>query len=470
MKRILQLALLATGLALVAATAASASAAPRMWIGFQDDPSFRWRADRVQTLSDAQQANTTIVRAWVFWPEVAPKRPANASDPFDPAYRFDDIDELVRNAQSRGLEVLLTPWGTPSWANGGKRPNYAPTNLGDWTSFMRALATRYSGRYPQYPAVRFWSIWNEPNLNQFLAPQFVGNKDAAPAIYAKLYRAAYGVIKAVNSTAQVAVGETSPRGRDKPLGSATTQDSHSPGKFAQLLAAFRPALKFDAWSHHPYPTGFTGPVLERVRWPNVSLILLPKFETSLDTWFHRRNIPIWITEYGYQTKPAQPRGVSLSQQASNAAAAIGIAGKDPRVQMFIWFTFHDDAGNPWKSGLVSTDGSKKPAYATFSAAALPFDARNLILTVQAGRQPVVEVPARELAVHTAPGELLGASYSLYDGTKALGLRQPEVPMNRDGWFSLPIQIVPEKGHTYTVIITANAHGDYIRRQLTLIAV
>ena len=146
MKRILQLALLATGLALVAATAASASAAPRMWIGFQDDPSFRWRADRVQTLSDAQQANTTIVRAWVFWPEVAPKRPANASDPFDPAYRFDDIDELVRNAQSRGLEVLLTPWGTPSWANGGKRPNYAPTRPfgARRSSFVRPMLPRRS--------------------------------------------------------------------------------------------------------------------------------------------------------------------------------------------------------------------------------------------------------------------------------------------------------------------------------------
>ena len=50
-----------------------------------------------------------------------------------------------------------------------------------------------NGRKHQgYPAVRFWSIWNEPNLNQFLAPQYDGKgKIVSAANYAKLYRAAY---------------------------------------------------------------------------------------------------------------------------------------------------------------------------------------------------------------------------------------------------------------------------------------
>ncbi len=469
MRRFAPFALLAFVVALACTAAATATAAPRMWIGFQDDASFRWRADRMHNLDAAQQAGATIVRAWVFWPEVAPTRPSNAANPFDPAYRFDDLDELVRGAQARGMEVLLTPWGTPSWANGGKTPNYAPTNTADWTSFMNALALRYSGRYPAYPAVRFWSIWNEPNLNQFLAPQFVGQKDASPAIYAKLYRAAYSAIKSVNPTAQVAIGETSARGRDKPLGSSTTQDSHSPGRFAQLLAAQKPALRFDAWSHHPYPTSRTMAVLEKVRWPNVSLASLPQFEQAIDTLFHRKNTPIWLTEYGYETKPAQPKGVSPSKQAANARAALQVAANNPRVQMFIWFTFRDDAGNPWKSGLVSNDGQKKPAYASFASTVGPFDARNLDLTVKAGRQPVIEIPARELANHTAAGEPVGAQYAVYDGTRPAGIFQPQVPMGRDGWFFLPLQIVPVRGHTYTVIITANAHGDYIRRQLTLVA-
>src|SRR5262245_23357387 len=96
-----------------------ASAQPRMLIGFQDDPSLRWRDDRLAVFDLAQQANAGIVRTTVYWSRVAQTRPANGANPFDPAYRFDDLDELVRNAEMRGMDVMLTIWGTPSWANGG---------------------------------------------------------------------------------------------------------------------------------------------------------------------------------------------------------------------------------------------------------------------------------------------------------------------------------------------------------------
>ena len=52
---------------------------------------------------------------------------------------------------------------------------------------------------------------------------------------AKLYRAAYTGIKIGNPKALVGIGETSARGRDKPLRRAGLQETESPGKFAQLL-------------------------------------------------------------------------------------------------------------------------------------------------------------------------------------------------------------------------------------------
>ena len=79
---------------------------------------------------------------------VAPPKPANAADPFDPAYKFDDLDEFVRSAQPRGMEVLITLWGTPAWANGNKRPNHLPTSMADFQNFAKAVASRYSGRTP----------------------------------------------------------------------------------------------------------------------------------------------------------------------------------------------------------------------------------------------------------------------------------------------------------------------------------
>src|SRR5438128_1784412 len=109
--------LLLACVALAVAVPVSASAATRMLLGFQDDPSFRWRDDRASVLDMAQRANAQIARTTVYWSKIAPEQPADASDPFDAAYKFDDLDEFVRNAETRGMEVMLTIWGTPPWAN-----------------------------------------------------------------------------------------------------------------------------------------------------------------------------------------------------------------------------------------------------------------------------------------------------------------------------------------------------------------
>ena len=210
-----------------------ASAGARMMIGFQDDPSLRWRDDRLVAFKLAQKANAGIVRTTVYWSRIAEERPANATNPFDPGYRFDDLDEFVRNAGLHGMEVMLTIWGTPSWANGGKGQNYAPTDATDMQNFARALASRYSGRFNGYPFVRYYTVWNESNLGQFLSPQYDSKgKPVAPKIYAKIYRAAYAGIKSGSPRALIGIGETSARGRDRFLGRQGTQETESPGNFA----------------------------------------------------------------------------------------------------------------------------------------------------------------------------------------------------------------------------------------------
>ena len=230
-----------------------------------------------------------------------------------------------------------------------------PTRVSDFTSFARAIASRYSGRFVGYPYVRFWSIWNEPNLQLFLTPQFDSRgRSVAPANYAKLAAAAYAGIKAGNPRALVALGETSARGSDKANGLRPT---HSPGKFAELVAKANPRLKFDAWSHHPYPFNPNSPPRQVVKWPNVSLASLPRFDDSLKTWFHRKSVPIWITEYGHQTRPEDSLGVPYSTQAAYIKQSISLAAKLPFVQMFIWFVYQDDQGQPWESGVYTQNGT-----------------------------------------------------------------------------------------------------------------
>jgi Cellulase (glycosyl hydrolase family 5) len=464
--------LIAAGSAGGSITAAkqTAPAAP-LWLGFQDDATFRWGTERQAMLDRAVHAGGTIIRTNVYWWQIAPQRPADARDPFDPGYHFDDLDQLVRDSQARGISLLLTIWGTPPWANGGKGKNYAPTRAADLTNFAYALASRYSGRFPGFPYVGFYSIWNEPNLQQFLAPQFnASGKPVAPRAYATLYKAGYAGVKGGNLTAKVAIGETSPRGHDKPT--TNVQPSESPGGFAQQLSKFK-GLKFDAWAHHPYPTQPGLPPTQQGTWPNVTLAQLPRFELSLDKWFKRKKIPIWVTEYAYQTRPPGSLGVTPAKQALYLRQGLIKLESDARVKMIIWFTFRDSAANPWKSGLLTQSGAAKPGLAAFTKNAATVTARNNTLAISSklAIQPV-RLSALPIAYFSGPGTQLGLTWRVFtiDGVSQTA-NQAIVLIGRDGWVTLPVEFRPHAGGRYVLNISGtDPSGHPLIAKRTLVAV
>ncbi len=422
--------LLAVSLITAAVLTPVALSADSMWIGFHDDPILRFDADRQSALDTASSNNATVLRTLVTWANVAPTKPASAANPFDPAYKFDDLDEFVRNAQARDMEVLITLWGTPKWANGGKTPNYLPTKMADFQNFARAVASRYSGRNAGYPFVRFYGIWNESNLGTFLTPQFnAKGAIVSPAAYAKLAAAGYAGIKSGSSKSLVAIGETSSTGNDK---KKPGTDKVSPGKFAELVAKANKKLKFDAWAQHPYPFPVNMKPTQKVKWPNVTLSSLPQFETSLDKWFGRKNIPIWITEYGHETKPGEPKGVTESQQASYAPEAINIAKKDKRVQLFIWFVMQDSSGSPWQSGIYRRTGAAKPAQPKWAAAAAPVSAVNAKVSVKGGvKNPALTVFARPFCVNNPVGSPVGVESTTTLAGKQVAFSQSQVALALD---------------------------------------
>jgi hypothetical protein len=394
---------------------------------------------------------------------LAPTRPSTPSNGDDPAYKLADLDELVFSSATQGLRVMVNVTGTPKWANGNKTPNRLPTRLSDLTTFTKMLATRYNGR-SGHGTVGLWSVWNEPNIELFLAPQYSGKTIVGPANYAKLYKAAYAGIKAGNPLAKVAIGETSARGRDKPLKGVS--GSVAPGTFAKLLGKVS-GLKFDAWAHHPYPTSPNLPPLQKVRYPNVTLSTLPLFEKQLKTSFHRA-VPIWITEYGHETKPGEPKGVTTAKQAAYAKQALTIAKNDPNIQMFIWFVFRDSPGNPWQSGLEVASGAHKPAFNTFSSLARLTDGQTL--TVAAGRAPRVTIYVPFLGYYVASGTQIGVFYTVQDGTKVVARATPTAPLGTDQSVSFTPAFTPAKNHTYTVTAVANEPNGHSQTRITLVKV
>jgi len=440
--------LLALAVVSAAVFAGRVSAASQMPIGFYDDISFRWSPDRQANLDRAAAAGGSIIHTTASWPAIAPTKPADPSNGDDPAYHLNDIDELVANATTRGMRVMIDINGTPKWANGGAAPNRMPKNLADLTTFARMLATRYNG-HNGHGSVSLYSVWNEPNLGLFLMPQFSGKTIVGPANYGKLFKAAYAGIKAGNPLAKVAIGETSARGRDKPLGG--TSATVAPATFARLLAK-TPGLRFDAWAHHPYPTSPNLPPLQKVRYPNVTLSTLPQFEQDLKKWYHR-TVPIWITEYGHETKPGEPHGVTNAVQASYAKQALQIAQKDPNVQMFIWFTFRDSSGNPWQSGLESPSGAPKPSYSAFGSLARSIDGQ--IQSIRAGASPAVKLYFPLLYLYQGPGGTIGMTYTVSNKNRVIATQQPVATFLGDESVTVPLAFKAVKGQVYTVHVVAN---------------
>lgn len=466
--RILRMAVVLSALAALAAPAAFAG--ERMWVGYHDDPSYRWVPDRMARIERSADDGATIVRLLVQWNLVAPQRPSRPANPFDPVYKFDDIDEAVLAAQAHGQEAMLTISGTPRWA-GAAKPNLMPRRVRDFRLFAQAIAARYSGRFAGFPFVRFWSVWNEPNLNLFLTPQFDRRgRSIAPRNYAKLYAAAYAGIKAGNRLAQVGIGETSARGRDRRV--AGVSDTHSPGRFAELVARANPRLKFDAWAHHPYPSNPNSKPGQLVRWPNVSLASLPRFVKGLNSWFKRKSTEIWVTEYGHQTRPEDSFGIPYAKQATYVRQSMAIARRMPFVGMFIWFVYQDDQGQPWDSGLYTRDGAPKGhSPVAFRAAAAPLDARNGAYSFRRGTlTPLVKLHVRRYCANDAMGTLIGMTWRVYQAGRLIDVGQQSSALLRDCTIAARLRFRRPvvKGQTYVATFELNdRNGILLSRRVTI---
>ena len=377
------LVLAAAGLAVLASsTAESASTranASGMLVGFYDDESVFGRTAWAFTQLKSLRAG--VVRVTIDWSSVARRRPAAPADPADPAYNWTAVDNVVTAARTNRIAVVAAIFGTPRWAGPGK--NRIPRRITDLRLFAYAAAKRYSGTYrvrdsedETVPArtiapIKRWLAWNEPNNPVFLKPQWkmVSRQWRAQSAYdyAKICGAVYAGVRSTRIPGEkVACGATGPRGNDAPRSS---RPSTSPLVFMTWLR--RAGLKnFDAWAHHPY----YGSRLEKpstvpkskkaITLANIKLMI-----QQLNRYWGRSK-RIWVTEYGYQTRPPDRLfGVSYATQAKYVHQAFALARKTRRIDMFVWFLIRDERRlSGWQSGVVTARGARKPSFRAFQSA------------------------------------------------------------------------------------------------------
>jgi len=319
--------------------AAPAAASDRVQYGIQDDAWLLYGAGTVESrVATLDRLGVDLVRFTVDWSQVERVRGQ---------YDWGRVDPVLNALRARGIRAVVTLYGTPRWANGGRSPNWAPTNGATFAAFATVAAKRY-------PWVKDWLIWNEPNQVRWLRP-------TTPHAYVtKLLNPAYAAIKRASGGTRVAGGVTAPRG---------STGGVSP--VAWIRGMRKAGARLDAYAHHPYPLtrGETPWAGGCAHCETITMATLERLLREVRAaWGGAKRV--WLTEYGYQTNPPdRALGVSLAAQARFVGEAGWRAFKAPNVDMLVQYLYRDEPQlDRWQSGLMTARGSAKPSRNAFMVA------------------------------------------------------------------------------------------------------
>lgn len=402
------------------ASATSASAARSQVTILQDDSLILNEADRRDaTLDEWRELGVDVVKMRINWRVMSPsRRPANPSDPA--AYNTGDwvrYDRAIRAIQARGMDAFLMVTGpAPSWASrttprrwrrrgvpqGAHRPNAAL-----FGQFVRAAGRRYSGSYDPppgqadpgvLPRVKIWSLWNEPNLVNWLSPQ-----SSAPRMYRNILYAGGSALSATGHGRDTLLyGELLPfaRGstlpvRRRPL-AFLREVACLDGRYRAYrgrkarqkgCSGFR-KLPGVGVAHHPY-TLAGGPTVRSPHKDDVSISELSRMTRALDKITRKRRFAtnrrqvIWSTEFGFQTDPPDPFASRITRVPGYMGEAEYLAFRNGRVRGWSQYPFADDeipdSGvnrfGGFQSGLKFENGRRKVG--VYHAFRFPFFVKRL---------------------------------------------------------------------------------------------
>jgi hypothetical protein len=339
-------------------------------VALQDDPVFVRRDyyDRERAFEDARRLGVTWVRMNVLWGRTAGRSRTAGTPPPRPRYDFLSYDLAVAAARRHGLQVELTLTGpAPAWATADRHYGHLRPDARAFAEFAGIVARHFRRNVARY------SIWNEPNFDQFLTPL-----PEAPALYRRLYEGAWTAIKRVNPRAQVLIGETAP--------SRLPGRVMAPLEFLRAVACarsdYQPArrcreLRADGYAHHPYQ--FTSPP-ERPEAgaDTVQIGSLDRLTSALDrlaaagllTTPSGTPLPVYLTEFGYfrrghRSLPEDRRAEYLPRAFAVAAA------RYPRVRQLLQYQLASPPpgynGSHFDTGVMGRDGKPTPSFPALAA-------------------------------------------------------------------------------------------------------
>lgn len=456
------LLLTVAALAAFALVPAGASAGSKQFSIFEDDAVLLGLTDKDpdKAMAEVRYLGADVVRVFVVWSRVSPGKKSRLMpagfDPADPnsaGYDWGIYDKFVERARRNGLKVMLTLSGEiPFWAS--READRCPHYIGGYANlaqscmwkpdrnlferFSQAVATRYKGQ------VEYYSLWNEPNLEHYLYPQFSRSKRGTVDLGGKQlrelwtsgYRGLTGVDPAVKD--KVLFGETaaisSPM--DTLYSALCLDEDGKPyrGREKVLQGCSKPSrLPIGGVAIHPYNKDAVGTVFTRsFTKDSMSMAYASRATRVLRQAEKYKRIPrgrgVYITEFGFQVKPPDKKGLSPRSQARALNESDRMFFGDPRIRAVAQFELYDvpepETEDIYNTGLRTRDGTLRPSWGAYR---MP-----LVVTKLAANQVEVWGQVRPANVRTQV-----ALFAARKGGKFTRIGSPRT--NASGYFKVRVR-------------------------------
>jgi hypothetical protein len=298
-------------------------------------------ADREEVLDRMAASGVRWLRLDVGWASLEEQGPSRRSD-----WYVQLLDRVVEGARARRMQVLVTLWATPGWANGGRDRAVPPTDPAEYGRVSGWLAAHYRGR------VAAWEVWNEPNSRDFY--------EGDVASYVRLLDEAHHAVKGQDPDARVVLGGPSYNDTD----------------WLEQVYAAGAEGSFDVLATHPYLGPSDAPPETPDDGSPWTLLHVAKVQELMRA-HGDGDLPIWFTELGWSTHandgdtaPWQ-RGVSESTQAEYLTRTLYLLrSRFPQVSHVFWYAARDRVDSDRHTngyGLLTYDLEEKPALGALQA-------------------------------------------------------------------------------------------------------
>lgn len=212
-------------------------------------------------------------------------------------------DDLVRQANARGIQVIARLSAPPQWSRRDQtaRPETPPDHLNDFGDFVAAVVAHFKGQ------LKFYQIWNEPNVY----PEW-GDQAISPEGYVELLKVGYTRAKQADPDAVILAAPLAPTIE---LGPRDLND------FVFLQRMYDAGAKdyFDILSIQDYGL-WTGPTDRRMR-PRVLNFSRPIYMRDIMVQNGDAHKAIWASEIGWNAIPTDHPAYPQYGRVSDAQLA-----------------------------------------------------------------------------------------------------------------------------------------------------